>query len=123
MLLEQQKFMLIDQLKPNLIVRGSLFPEPIQVIVTIPMGQSIKLIGKGLNTNQVYEPILNINQLAQLQISPDKQLFDGDAQNFRLGVEALRWGLAHEYDPYFSLAIAKVDPLPHQLEAVYDYCA
>lgn len=121
MLLEQQKFMLIDQLKPNLIVRGSLFPEPIQVIVTIPMGQSIKLIGKGLNTNQVYEPILNIDQLAQLQVSPDKQLFDGDAQNFRLGVEALRWGLAHEYDPFFSLAIAKVDPLPHQLEAVYDY--
>ncbi len=25
------------------------------------------------------------------------------------------------YDPYFSLSIARVDPLPHQLEAVYDY--
>ena len=30
-------------------------------------------------------------------------------------------GLAYEYDPYFSLSIARVDPLPHQLEAVYDY--
>ena len=29
--------------------------------------------------------------------------------------------LAYEYDPYFSLSIARVDPLPHQLEAVYDY--
>jgi len=36
-------------------------------------------------------------------------------------VEALRLGLAYEYDPYFALAIARVDPLPHQLEAVYDY--
>jgi hypothetical protein len=35
--------------------------------------------------------------------------------------EALRLGLAYEYDPYFSLSIARVDPLPHQLEAVYDY--
>ena len=30
-------------------------------------------------------------------------------------------GLAYEYDPYFALAIAHVDPLPHQLEAVYEY--
>lgn len=29
--------------------------------------------------------------------------------------------IAYEYDPYFSLSIARVDPLPHQLEAVYDY--
>jgi len=29
--------------------------------------------------------------------------------------------LAYEYDPYFSLSISRVDPLPHQLEAVYDY--
>ena len=33
----------------------------------------------------------------------------------------MRLKLAYEYDPYFSLSIARVDPLPHQLEAVYDY--
>ena len=33
----------------------------------------------------------------------------------------MRLGLAYEYDPYFALSIARVDPLPHQLEAVYDY--
>ena len=33
----------------------------------------------------------------------------------------MRLSLAYEYDPYFSLSIARVDPLPHQLEAVYDY--
>ena len=33
----------------------------------------------------------------------------------------MRLALAYEYDPYFSLSIARVDPLPHQLEAVYDY--
>ena len=40
---------------------------------------------------------------------------------FRLGIEAQRLGLAYEYDPFFSLSIARVDPLPHQLEAVYGY--
>lgn len=85
------------------------------------MGESVKLIGKGLKSNQVYEPILNAQQLAQLQSTPDKEPFDGDSLHFSLGVEALRLGLAYEYDPFFALAIARVDPLPHQLEAVYNY--
>src|SRR5258705_10056800 len=113
--------MLLDQLKPNIIVRGPIFPEPVQVIVAIPMGTAVKLIGKGLNTNRVHELILNTEQLAQLNSSPEKEPFDGDPLRFRLGVEAYRLGLAYEYDPYFSLSIARVDPLPHQLEAVYDY--
>lgn len=111
----------IDQLKPNVVVRGPLFPEPVQVIVTIPMGSAVKLIGKGLITGQVHEPILTVEQLATLEASPDREPFDGDPQRFRLGIEALRLGLAYEYDPYFSLSIARVDPLPHQLEAVYEY--
>jgi hypothetical protein len=110
-----------QNIKPNAIITGPFFPEPVQVIVAIPMGDSIKLIGKGLNTGQVYEPILNVEQLAKLEATPEKEPFDGDPMRFRLGVEALRLALAYEYDPYFSLSIARVDPLPHQLEAVYDY--
>ncbi|MFP4102840.1 helicase-related protein [Coleofasciculus sp.] len=111
----------LDQLKANVILRGSIFPEPVQVIMAVPMGESVKLIAKGLITNHVHELILNPEQLSQLSATPEKEPFDGESFRFRLGVEALRLGLAHEYDPYFSLAIARVDPLPHQLEAVYDY--
>ncbi|WP_333300840.1 protein NO VEIN domain-containing protein [Microcoleus sp. B13-B4] len=108
-------------MKSNVILRGSLFPEPVKVIMVVPMGDAIKLIGKGINTNQVYEPILSKEQVAQLEATPEQEPFDGNALHFRLGVEALRLGLAYEYDPYFALAIAHVDPLPHQLEAVYEY--
>ena len=99
--------MKIDDLKPNIIVRGPIFPEPVQVIVAIPMGDAVKLVGKGLQTGQVHEPILNAEQLAVLTATPDKSLFDGDARRFRLGIEALRLALAYEYDPYFSLSIAR----------------
>jgi superfamily II DNA or RNA helicase len=111
----------LDQLKVNVIVRGSIFPEPVQVLVVVPMGDSLKLIGTGINTNHTYQAILNAQQLEKLESSPEKEPFDGNAQYFRFGVEALRLGLAYEYDPYFALAIARVDPLPHQLEAVYEY--
>src|SRR5450755_3253834 len=110
-----------EELKQNVTVYGPLFPEPVQIIIAVPMGSSVKLVGKGVRSNSVYEPILSAEQLAQLHASPAQEPFDGDASKFRLGVEAMRLGLAYEYDPYFSLSIARVDPLPHQLEAVYDY--
>ena len=111
----------LKDLRPNAIVRSPLFPEPVRVILVVPVGNDLRLIGTGLNTGLTHQPILSAAQLATLQISPELQPFDGDAGRFRLGVEALRLGLAYEYDPYFALSIARIDPLPHQLEAVYHY--
>jgi len=110
-----------DNIKPNSIIYGPLFNEQIKVITVIPVGNSIKLIGEGMESGQVYKPILNDEQLSKLEIIPEKEPFDGDASRFRLGIEAMRLKLAYEYDPYFSLSIARIDPLPHQLEAVYEY--
>ncbi len=103
------------------IVQGPTLPEPIEVLATVPMGDSLKVIGRGMQTGMTHDPVLNPEQLAQLIVSAEQEPFDGDARLFRLGVEAHRLGLAYEYDPYFSLSIARVDPLPHQLEAVYGY--
>jgi len=108
-------------LTPNTILRGPVFPEPVQVIVATSRGSGMQIIGRGLNSNQVYDRILTAEQLAKLEFSPETEPFDGNARKFRLGIEALRLGIAYEYDPYFSLSIARVDPLPHQLEAVYEY--
>ena len=109
-----------EQLVAGVVVRGPLLPEPVEIITTIPMGDAVKLVGKGLNSGRVFDPILDESQVAQLTVSPAEEPFDGDPVRFRLGVEAARLGLAYEYDPYFSLSIARVDPLPHQLEAVYE---
>jgi len=111
----------IADLVPGSVVEGPLLPEPVEVLVVVPVGTSIKLIGKGLRTGRVHEPILDSGQLGQLATTPKEPRFDGDAAKFKLGIEAARLGLAYEYDPYFSLSIARIDPLPHQLEAVYDY--
>ena len=111
----------IEAPKAGSTLRGALFPEPVQVILCTPLGASFKLVGKGLDTRRLYESVLDASQLASLHVSPEQPPFDGDPAQFRLGIEALRLALAFEYDPYFSLSIARIDPLPHQLEAVYDY--
>ncbi|MHC4402657.1 MAG: protein NO VEIN domain-containing protein [Planctomycetota bacterium] len=113
--------MTADRIRPGSIVRGPTLPEPIEVLATVPMGDSLKVIGRGLQTGMTHDPVLSPRQVADLDVSEEREPFDGDARLFRLGVEAYRLGLAYEYDPYFSLSIARVDPLPHQLEAVYEY--
>lgn len=111
----------LQKIKANAVLRGPIFPEPVQVIIVQPVNRALKVSCRGLSSNKFYDPILSPEQIDALQITSDDYPFDGDASNFRLGVEALRLGLAYEYDPYFTLSIARVDPLPHQLEAVYEY--
>ena len=50
--------MVLEQLKIDVVVRGPIFPEPVQVIAIVPMGASVKLIGRGLTTNLVHAPVL-----------------------------------------------------------------
>jgi superfamily II DNA or RNA helicase len=111
----------VSELKPGIIVRGPVLPEPVEVLVVTPLGDVIKIIGAGQKTGQVHQRVLRHDQLQFLDATPEREPFDGDSLRFRLGIEAARLGLAYEYDPYFSLSISRVDPLPHQLEAVYDY--
>jgi SNF2 family DNA or RNA helicase len=46
--------------------------------------------------------------------------FDGDGSLFRLVSEANRIRLAHLFDPVLAVHTSEVDPLPHQITAVYE---
>ena len=46
--------------------------------------------------------------------------FDGDGALFRLVSEAQRIRLAHLFDPLLAVHTSDIDPLPHQITAVYE---
>src|SRR5438105_10018901 len=46
--------------------------------------------------------------------------FDGDGEAFQLAVEAKRIDLAFLFDPMMAVHTSNVDPLPHQITAVYE---
>lgn len=46
--------------------------------------------------------------------------FDGDAGKFKLVSEAYRINLAHLFDPYLAVHTSSIEPLPHQISAVYE---
>ncbi|MEX1009660.1 MAG: helicase-related protein [Acidimicrobiia bacterium] len=64
--------------------------------------------------------VLAESELAGIEFveTPADLRFDGDAVQFRLGIEARRIDIAFAYD-MAAVAVSNIQPLPHQLEAVY----
>ena len=75
----------------------------------------------GLQSEQFRRVTLTTADIAGLRIADSSLVYDGDGRLLRLGLQAFALGIAFEFDPYFGLSISRVDPLPHQLEAVYEH--
>lgn len=104
------------------IVTGAIFNEPMRVETVRANGTGIWEVGlSGLRTERFRRVTLTQGEIDGLQISRPKFSYQGDGQLLRVGIQAYSLGIAYEFDPYFGLSISRVDPLPHQLEAVYDY--
>ena len=61
--------------------------------------------------------------VARFEIAGDfdsASAFDADPDEFRLAAEALRIKYAALYDPMVAVNTSDVDPLPHQIRAVYE---
>lgn len=80
----------------------------------------VNLVGTRTGTFRGGVTLTN-DDLAKIQIERPAARFGAKPRLFKLGLEALRISLAQEYDPFFGLSISRVDPLPHQLDAVYNH--
>lgn len=104
------------------IVSGPLFNEPMRVESIRKNGPDSWVVGlSGVRTERFRKATLTRKDIESLQISHLIPTYAGDGHLLKIGIQAYSLGIAYEFDPYFGLSISRVDPLPHQLEAVYDY--
>jgi superfamily II DNA or RNA helicase len=73
--------------------------------------------------HQTYKPLrITPDQLAQIEIlDQGPAAVAANAEDFFFFIEANRIRLAYQFDPQLAVSISQVDPLPHQIEAVYHY--
>ena len=112
----------IQDIQAEQILTGPLFDEPMRVITVSSNGTDslvVELVGK--QTDKFRRVTLTPEDISNLDISDPAFSYDGDGRLLRLGLQAHSLGIAHEFDPYFGLSISRVEPLPHQLEAVYEH--
>src|SRR6267378_7537078 len=104
------------------IVSGALFNEPMRVESIRQNGADSWVVGlSGVRTEKFRKVTLTQKDIDSLRVTHLIPTYAGDGHLLKIGIQAYSLGIAYEFDPYFGLSISRVDPLPHQLEAVYDY--
>ncbi len=112
----------LDRLAPGQLLAGPLFGEPMRVLTVQAAGGGALTVGLvGVRTSQYRSVTLRPDDLDRLSIQSVGLTYDADGALLRLGLQAYALGIAYEFDPYFALSVSRVDPLPHQLSAVYDH--
>ena len=111
-----------EPIREGQILSGALFSEPMRVETVKSNGPNSWRLGLvGTRTERFRNVTLSASDLNALTILDPTATYDGDPSLLRLGLQAYSLGIAYDFDPYFGLSLSRVDPLPHQLEAVYDY--
>ena len=114
--------MILEDLQTNTTVRGIL-PDGFATVVGVQwFGSDALELTYKTPTGKVANEILYRHDEARLEIVETGRpwSFDGDGALFRLVSEAQRIRLAHLFDPVLAVHTSVVEPLPHQITAVYE---
>src|SRR5712691_7134332 len=112
----------LEDLQPNASVRGIL-PSALVTVVSVQWfgSEALELTYKD-PAGKVANELLYRHDEARLAVVEQGRpwSFDGDGHLFRLVSEAHRIRLAHLFDPVLAVHTSLIEPLPHQITAVYE---
>lgn len=111
----------LEEIKNGASVRGVSSLQTVQVVSVDWIGdQAINVVYRDHN-GKIDEIVLYRDDEHRLEVEQNGRpwSFDADGALLRLVTEANRIKLAHYFDPYLAIHTSLVDPLPHQISAVY----
>ncbi|HCP81320.1 MAG TPA: RNA helicase [Octadecabacter sp.] len=111
----------LEDIRNGSMITGVLPGEAVQVVSVEWIGnQAVNLVFRTPG-GEVSETTLYRDDAVRIGLDEKGKLwsFDGDGGMLRLVTEANRIKLAHYFDPYLAIHTSLVDPLPHQISAVY----
>ncbi len=111
----------MPEIEPGHTIQGPRWPEPVDVKLVEDLGDYVHLVGATTNSGEHVDQLIPREEMAQLQIARVETDFAASPRDVFLALEARRYRFASLYDPLLAMNTSKVDPLPHQIEAVYGY--
>lgn len=87
------------------------------------LGGMFSISYTGVTSRRVNTKVVSQADLDRLEVLAEKGSFNfqGNPEGFKLFAEAERIDSAYQFDPLFAVNCSIVDPLPHQVEAVYKF--
>jgi SNF2 family DNA or RNA helicase len=112
----------LEDLKQTAAVRGIVPDALVTVINTQWFGSEALELTYKTPDGKVANQVLYRHDEPRIEVVEQGRpwSFDGDGAQFRLVSEAHRIRLAHLFDPVLAVHTSVVEPLPHQITAVYD---
>ncbi|WP_216916466.1 MULTISPECIES: helicase-related protein [unclassified Synechococcus] len=112
----------LEDLKPDALVQGLVGREAVRMVTAQMMGEACQVVYRDGQGN-LHSQILFRDKEVDLELvsSGRRWSFEGDGDKFRLVSEAERIRLAYLFDPYLAVSSSTIDPLPHQISAVYEH--
>jgi len=112
----------LEDIRKDAQVRGIEGDEVVRVVTVEPVGDNAVTVYYKTNQGQLGEQMLFRNDEARLSLATAGRPwgFDAPGYEFKLGLEAYRINLAHLFDPMMAVHTSNVEPLPHQISAVYE---
>ena len=111
----------LEEITVGTSVTGIAGNAPVSIIAVKWYGNAVLEITFKDMRGQLANQLLYRDDEARLQIIENSLpwSFDADANQLRLASEAYRINLAHLFDPYLAVHTSAIEPLPHQISAVY----
>jgi superfamily II DNA or RNA helicase len=112
----------LEDLTKGALVRGVLTDRGVKVVEVDWHGSNaITLTFTDDSTGKPGQELLYRDDEPRLTVEQAGRAWsmDGDGAMFRLVSEAKRISLAYLFDPFLAVQTSNLDPLPHQIEAVY----
>ncbi len=102
-------------------VSGLVNNESVRIVAVKWYGSSVLEITYKNNHGMLANELVYREDEVRLQVEEDNLpwSFDTDGDTMRLASEAYRINLAHLFDPYLAVHTSSIEPLPHQISAVY----
>ena len=112
----------IEEIKPGLLLTGLEPGSVVSVMAAVPIGTGAAQVIYKLPDGTIRERLIGGADLAALTVATTERpwSFLGDGEAFKLAVEAKRIDLAFLFDPMMAIHTSNVEPLPHQITAVYE---
>lgn len=108
-------------LKKGSIIRSPNWPEPVEIKLIEKIGDYYHIVGSTIKSDNHIDDLIPKSELENYIIEEDSRFFDTEPWKIFLALETIRYRFASLYDPLLAMNTSKVDPLPHQIEAVYGY--
>ena len=114
---------MINNIETGQIIKNLISSEPVVVNKVQPLGEMVSISFTGINTNKASSKVISAAEFDKLEVLTSEGSFNfkGDPVKFTLFAEAERINSAYQFDPLFAVNCSIVDPLPHQVEAVYKF--